>query len=44
MMAQVLTLGFQPKVRRRFPCFVVFWHALDIVSIGVFPFIYLGAH
>jgi cytochrome o ubiquinol oxidase subunit 3 len=44
MLAQVATLGFQPMVRRRFFCFALFWHALDIVWIGVFTIVYLGAH
>ena len=44
MVAQVATLGFQPMVRRRFFCFTLFWHALDIVWIGVFTIVYLGAH
>jgi len=44
MIAQLLTLGFQPMVRRRFFCFALFWHALDIVWIGVFTIVYLGAH
>ncbi len=44
MMAQVATLGFQPMVVRRLLCFSLFWHALDIVWIGVFTIVYLGAH
>jgi cytochrome o ubiquinol oxidase subunit III len=44
MMLQVATLGFQPMVTRRFFCFGLFWHALDIVWIGVFTIVYLGAH
>jgi cytochrome o ubiquinol oxidase subunit III len=43
MMLQVATLGFQPMVRRRLFCFGLFWHALDIVWIGVFTIVYLGA-
>ena len=43
MVLQVATLGFQPMVRRRFFCFGLFWHALDIVWIGVFTVVYLGA-
>ncbi|MGA2043211.1 MAG: cytochrome c oxidase subunit 3 [Roseiarcus sp.] len=43
MMAQLATLGFQPMVRRRIYCFSLFWHALDIVWIGVFTIVYLGA-
>ncbi|MFI5033962.1 MAG: cytochrome c oxidase subunit 3, partial [Reyranellales bacterium] len=44
MMGQVATLGFLPIVVRRLLCFVLFWHALDIVWIGVFTIVYLGAH
>jgi cytochrome o ubiquinol oxidase subunit 3 len=44
MLVQVATLGFQPMVTRRFFCFGLFWHALDIVWIGVFTIVYLGAH
>jgi cytochrome o ubiquinol oxidase subunit 3 len=44
MLAQILTLGFKPMVRRRLFCFSLFWHALDIVWIGVFTIVYLGAH
>lgn len=43
MLLQVTTLGFQPMVRRRFFAFGLFWHALDIVWIGVFTIVYLGA-
>jgi cytochrome o ubiquinol oxidase subunit 3 len=44
MMLQTATMGFVPAVRRRFFCFGLFWHALDIVWIGVFTIVYLGAH
>jgi cytochrome o ubiquinol oxidase subunit 3 len=44
MMAQVATLGFRPIVVQRMVCFSLFWHALDIVWIGVFTVVYLGAH
>jgi cytochrome o ubiquinol oxidase subunit 3 len=43
MMLQIATLGFLPAVRRRFFCFGLFWHALDIIWIGVFTIVYLGA-
>ena len=43
MLLQVATLGFQPMIGRRFFCFALFWHALDIVWIGVFTIVYLGA-
>jgi cytochrome o ubiquinol oxidase subunit 3 len=44
MVAQVATLGFRPMIIRRLLCFTLFWHALDIVWIGVFTVVYLGAH
>jgi cytochrome o ubiquinol oxidase subunit 3 len=44
MMLQVATLGFRSIVVRRILCFSLFWHALDIVWIGVFTIVYLGAH
>lgn len=44
MLLQVRTFGFHPMVARRFFCFGLFWHALDIVWIGVFSIVYLGAH
>jgi len=44
MLLQMATLGFQPMVGRRFFCFALFWHALDIVWVGVFTIVYLGAH
>lgn len=43
MLLQVTTLGFRPMVSRRFFAFGLFWHALDIVWIGVFTIVYLGA-
>jgi len=44
MVAQVFTLGWRPMVIDRLVCFSLFWHALDIVWIGVFTIVYLGAH
>jgi cytochrome o ubiquinol oxidase subunit 3 len=44
MLLQIGTLGFRPMVMRRMLCFSLFWHALDIVWIGVFTVVYLGAH
>jgi cytochrome o ubiquinol oxidase subunit 3 len=44
MMLQIATLGLSPMVRRRLFCFGLFWHALDIVWVGVFTIVYLGAH
>jgi len=43
MVAQVWTLGWRPFVLGRLVCFALFWHALDIVWIGVFTIVYLGA-
>jgi len=43
MLAQIATLGFRPMVVRRMLCFSLFWHALDIVWVGVFTIVYLGA-
>ena len=41
MMAQVLAKGFRPDIQRRILCFVLFWHALDIIWIAVFTVVYL---
>ena len=41
MMAQVLTKGFRADIVRRTLCFALFWHALDIVWVGVFSVVYL---
>jgi cytochrome o ubiquinol oxidase subunit III len=41
MMAQIWTKGFQPHVGRRLLCLSVFWHALDIIWIGIFTIVYL---
>ena len=41
MMAQVLTKGFRADIVRRTRCFALFWHALDIVWVGVFSVVYL---
>ena len=43
MVAQVATLGLRTMVVRRLFCFSLFWHALDLVWIGVFTIVYLGA-
>jgi len=43
MVAQVFTLGWREMVVDRLACFSLFWHALDIVWIGVFTIVYLGA-
>ncbi|HEV2533642.1 cytochrome (ubi)quinol oxidase subunit III [Phenylobacterium sp.] len=41
MMAQVQVKGFRPETVRRLICFNLFWHALDIVWIGIFTIVYL---
>ena len=41
MMAQVIAKGLRPAVLRRLLCFSLFWHALDIVWIGVMTLVYL---
>jgi cytochrome o ubiquinol oxidase subunit 3 len=39
--AQVIFMGLQPAVLRRLLCWSLFWHALDIVWVGVFTLVYL---
>jgi len=41
MMVQIATKGFRPNVQRRLACFALFWHALDIVWVGIFTNVYL---
>ena len=41
MMAQVWAKGFRDDIERRLLCFTLFWHALDIVWVGVFSIVYL---
>ena len=41
MVAQVLAKGLRATVLRRLACFSLFWHALDIVWIGVMTLVYL---
>ena len=41
MMAQFRAKGFRHDIRRRFLCFTLFWHALDIVWVGIFSLVYL---
>ncbi|CAH2395149.1 cytochrome o ubiquinol oxidase subunit III [Mesorhizobium escarrei] len=41
MMAQIATRGFRPAVERRLLCFSLFWHALDIIWVGLFTVVYL---
>jgi cytochrome o ubiquinol oxidase subunit 3 len=41
MMAQVAIKGFRASVQRRLLCFSLFWHALDIIWVGLFTVVYL---
>jgi cytochrome o ubiquinol oxidase subunit 3 len=41
MMAQVAIQGFRPSITRRLLCFALFWHALDIIWVGLFTMVYL---
>ena len=41
MVAQVAARGFRPTVERRLLCFSLFWHALDIIWVGLFSVVYL---
>ena len=41
MVAQVIAKGLRPNVLRRLLCFSLFWHALDIIWVGVFTLVYL---
>jgi cytochrome o ubiquinol oxidase subunit III len=41
MMAQFYAKGFRPEIRRRYLCFSLFWHALDIIWVAIFTFVYL---
>ena len=41
MMAQVFAKGFRPDILRRILCFSLFWHALDIIWVGIFTAVYL---
>ena len=41
MLAQVAAKGLRPHVLRRLLCWSLFWHALDIVWVGVFTLVYL---
>jgi cytochrome o ubiquinol oxidase subunit 3 len=45
MMAQFYAKGFRADILRRYLCFSLFWHALDIVWVAIFSLVYLmGAH
>jgi cytochrome o ubiquinol oxidase subunit III len=41
MMVQVAVFGFAARVQHRLLCFSLFWHALDIVWVGVLTVVYL---
>jgi cytochrome o ubiquinol oxidase subunit 3 len=41
MMAQVYAKGFRADILRRLLCFSLFWHALDIIWVGLFSVVYL---
>ncbi len=41
MMAQVRAKGFRPDIERRTACFMLFWHALDIIWVALFTIVYL---
>jgi len=41
MMAQVFAKGYRADILRRMLCFSLFWHALDIIWVGLFSMVYL---
>ena len=41
MMAQVWAKGFRDEIVRRVQCFMLFWHALDIIWVALFTVVYL---
>jgi heme/copper-type cytochrome/quinol oxidase subunit 3 len=41
MMAQFWAKGFRADIMRRGMCFALFWHALDIIWVGIFTNVYL---
>jgi cytochrome o ubiquinol oxidase subunit 1 len=41
MMAQFWAKGFRADIMRRGMCFGLFWHALDIIWVGIFTNVYL---
>jgi cytochrome o ubiquinol oxidase subunit I len=41
MMAQTWAKGFRADIMRRGLCFALFWHALDIIWVGIFTNVYL---
>ena len=41
VMAQFFAKGFRPDIGRRFLCFSMFWHFLDIIWVAIFSLVYL---
>jgi cytochrome o ubiquinol oxidase subunit 3 len=41
MVTQAAAKGLRPRVLQRLLCFSLFWHALDIIWVGVFTLVYL---
>src|SRR5215471_2867878 len=41
LMLHVALKGFRANVQRRLLCFALFWHALDIIWVGIFTVVYL---
>ena len=41
MAAQVAAKGLRPPVLQRVLCWSLFWHALDIIWVGVLTLVYL---
>lgn len=41
MMAQFYAKGCRADICRRYLCFSLFWHALDIIWVAIFTFVYL---
>jgi cytochrome o ubiquinol oxidase subunit 3 len=41
LIVQVRIEGFRARVERRLLCFSLFWHALDIIWVGLFTLVYL---
>jgi cytochrome o ubiquinol oxidase subunit I len=41
MIAQIWAKGFRADIMRRGLCFGLFWHALDIIWVGIFTNVYL---
>ena len=41
MLEQIWAKGFLQHILRRLLCFSIFWHALDIIWVGIFTIVYL---